>query len=118
MTNEARIEALTAAKDGPLLLSGAKARFLVICGALLAAAVPYLTFIPQFDGWRDVIAWIAGFASVLIGVLIAGLVPKQEQEWYRQALVDSEAQRRAVHAELQLYRSSGGIARPKIGDPQ
>lgn len=116
MTDDTKAEVLTAAQQGKALLSGKKARLVVISFAMLGAAVPMLTYIPSFDNWRDVVAWSALFIWGMASPLIAGLVPKEEQEWYRQALLDSEAQRRAMHEELKLYKSSGGIIPPRTGE--
>jgi hypothetical protein len=115
VTDETKAEVISSAQQGKALLSGKLARLFVMSFAILGAAVPMLTYIPRFDGWREVVAWVALFVWGLASPLIAGIVPKEEQEWYRQALLDSEAQRRAMHAEVQLYRSSGGILPPRSG---
>ncbi|MEO7973688.1 MAG: hypothetical protein ABIU84_08870 [Thermoanaerobaculia bacterium] len=115
MTDDTKAEVLVSAKQGKALLSGKKARLVVICYAILGASVPMLTYIPSFDNWRDVIAWTALFVWGISSPMLAGLVPKEEQEWYRQALLDSEAQRRAMHSELQTYKTNGGIIPPRGG---
>lgn len=118
MTDETKAEVLTKAAGGSALLSGRSARLTVWIFALICAAAPMLTYIPPFTGWRDIVGWWVLFLAALASPILTGLVPREDQEAFRQALVESEAQRRALHEELKTYRSSGGFVPPRPGDPQ
>jgi hypothetical protein len=68
--------------------------------ALFLAVGPMLFFIPHFNGWRSVVGWVAGLGMAACSPLMAALIPRKEQERYRQALIESELRRRNLSTEL------------------
>lgn len=91
--------------DDPALLTGIKARVAMFIFALLLVVGPMLYYIPEFRGWRDVVGWIVALLIASSGPLITLLVPRDEQERYRQALLESEQSRAKMRGEMNELRA-------------
>lgn len=119
MTDEQRNEieelASRAGDTGPLL-RGRPAQWVMFGLSELLVLCPMLFWIPEFDGWRAVVAWLAALTVMAVGPAIAALIPRELQEQYRQALVDSaEARRRAVQDAEMAQAFARSIARRPDG---
>lgn len=99
--------------DDPALLQGTAARVAMFVLALFMAVGPMLYYIPQFTGWRDVVGYCVALGMVACSPLLTLLVPRAEQERYRQALLDSERARQQYQTELAAQRA----AKPPGGTP-
>jgi hypothetical protein len=98
--------------DDPALLSGNRAKVAMLGFALFLAVGPLLFFIPYFDEWREVVAYIVALGMAACSPLIAALIPRKLQEQYRQALIESEQRRRQMHTEVVSMREfARGIER-------
>lgn len=91
--------------DDPALLSGTTARTTMFAFALLLVVGPMLYYIPEFHGWRDVVGWLVALLMAASSPLITLLVPRAEQERYRQALLDSEQNRAKMRGEMNELRA-------------
>ena len=103
MTDETHSEVVRTAlaeDDDPAILTGMKAKVAMFFLAEILAVGPVLIFIPHFDGWREVVGWMMAVVLCAVGPAIALLIPRKQQEQYRQALIDSEARRRTLNVEL------------------
>jgi hypothetical protein len=102
----AQAVAIQSAERDAALLSGRAARFVMFLIAGLLASGPMLYYIPPFPGWREAVAWCSAFLISLAGVLSAFLIPKKEQEIYRQALLESDARLRALQEQMRTMRET------------
>lgn len=119
MTNDQHAEIVRSARDegdrDPALLSGTKARIAMFVLSEILVIAPMLLWVPEFEGWRAVLGFVAALAMAAAGPAVALLIPRAIQEEYRQALIESEDRRSKLNTELARQREfAAGL---KAGKP-
>lgn len=95
----------------PALLSGTSARVVMFVLSEVLVIAPMLLWVPEFEGWRAVLGFIAALAMAAAGPAIALLIPRAVQEEYRQALIESEERRAKLNSELVRSREFAATLR-------
>lgn len=113
MTNDQHAAIVQRAEEerDPALLSGTKARVAMFVLSEILVIAPMLLWVPEFEGWRSVLGFVAALAMAAAGPAVALLIPRAVQEEYRQALIESESRRARLNLELSQSREFAATLR-------